>query len=242
MARHESQRTPRTASCHRDLRHPRGKPGPRPCPGAGSSSALIITVAAPMEQPEPEPGPEPEPVGPEVPDCHPAWHISTDLAGWASLVSNVSGEFDFACRWSLNLNLRYSAWNYGKTTQKFRTFEFRPQVRYWFAPGHNRWFVEAHLSMISYNVALPGWDYRIQDRGGKHPALGGGIGAGYRLPFRNPHWGMEFTVGAGVYNLDYDRFENRSNGPWVDRRKRTFYGIDNVAFSICYTFDVKRKN
>lgn len=136
-----------TVICVTTEENPAPEPAPEPEPEPEPEPAPVQ---------EPEPGPEPEPVGPEVPDCHRAWHISTDLAGWASLVSNVSGEFDFACRWSLNLNLRYSAWNYGKTTQKFRTFEFRPQVRYWFAPGHNRWFVEAHLSMISYNVALPG--------------------------------------------------------------------------------------
>ena len=114
-------------------------------------------------------------------------------------------------------------------------------MRYWFAPGHKRWFVEAHLSIISYNVALPGWTYRIQDRDGKQPALGGGIGVGYRLPFRNPHWSAEFTVGAGVYHLDYERFQNRSQGLLVDRKTSTFFGIDRVGISIVYNFNpIKR--
>lgn len=66
---------------------------------------------------------------------------------------------------------------------------------------------------------------------------------GYRFALpRDPRWKFEAALGYGIYRLDYDIFENGANGPLVDRRKRTFYGIDNVAFSICYTFDVKRKN
>lgn len=226
-------------------------------PGLRRAAVICITtedVPLPESQPviAPQPVPEPEPevvvfepaaevveaveeVEPTA--CQRAWHISTDALGWAAAVSNITGEFDFACNWSVALNLRYSAWNYGKTTRKYRTFEFRPQVRYWFAEGHNRWFVEAHLSMISYNVALPGWDYRIQDTRGKHPALGGGIGGGYRLPFRNPHWAAEFTLGAGIYHLDYERFDNRGNGPKVDRKKRNFFGVDHVGISIVYNFN-----
>lgn len=91
--------------------------------------------------------------------------------------------------------------------------------------------------MVSYNFARKGWSYRIQDVGGDHPALGGGIGAGWRMPLsRNGRWSAEAQIGAGCYALKYDRFENRPDGPLVDTRTRTWFGIDNVSVSVVYNF------
>ena len=52
---------------------------------------------------------------------------------------------------------------------------------------------------------------------------------------------MEATVGAGIYKLDYDLFENRYNGPLTGRRQRTFYGIDQAALTISYRFDLDKR-
>lgn len=165
------------------------------------------------------------------------WSVRTSVPAWAAAVANVAVEYGFGCRWSVGVDLGYSAWNYGSDTRKFRTFRFRPEVRYWFSDGHKGLFVEGHAAMMSYNVALPDWEYRIQDRDGDHPALGGGIGAGYRLPLgRSGHWAVEGAIGLGVYHLDYDRFVNEPDGRLIDSRSRVFAGIDNVALSIVYTF------
>lgn len=170
--------------------------------------------------------------------CDGAWHLRTSIPAWGAAVANVAGEYDFACRWSVALGVDYSGWNYGKVTRKFRTFRLRPEVRFWTMSGHKGFFIEAHASMIYYNVALPSWEYRIQDRDGRTPALGGGLGIGFRLPIsRNGRWSLEAAVSAGAYSLDYDRFENRYNGPLVDSRKRFFFGIDNAAISLVYTIN-----
>lgn len=184
--------------------------------------------------------PEPKPVKSEnvahvVPACRRGWHVSSNLVGWGMFIANVTGEYDFGCRWSAALSLYYSAWNYCTSTRKFRTFIFRPEVRYWFADDRKGFFVDGHLSMVSYNFALKGWDYRIQDVDGKRPALGGGIGAGWRVPLSD-RWSAEAQVGVGCYALKYNRFENRPNGQLVDTRRRTWFGIDNVAISLVYNF------
>lgn len=183
------------------------------------------------------PEPEPEPELTES-SCRRSWHVSTSALGWALGMINVMGEYDFGCHWSVGLSVYYSGWNYARATRKFRTFLFRPEVRYWFDAGHRGFFVDAHVQMAAYNFALPGWDYRIQDAKGHHPALGGGIGAGYRLPLdRHGRWAAEAALGIGVYHLEYDRFVNEQNGAHVDRRERTFFGIDNVALSVVYNFN-----
>ena len=189
-------------------------------------------MAAPTEEEVVEEPTEPEP------RCYGGWHLRTSALGWASAVANISGEYDFSCHWSVGLSADYSGWNYGKETRKYRVLKLRPEVRCYPMSGHRGFFVEAHAAMMYYNVALPSWEYRIQDRGGRRPALGGGVGVGYRLPLgRGGRWSVEAAVGAGAYHLDYDRFENRANGLLVDSHKRFFFGIDNVALSIVYTIN-----
>ncbi len=229
--------------------------------------AYVVFVSVRRVEPEPLPVveeisvPEPEAVA-EVPPVAPVatadtvatektvddspapcarhWSLRTNLPAWGMAMANISGEYLFACRWSASLSLYYSAWNYGKSTRKFRTFVFRPEARFYFRDGGKGLFFDAHLAMVAYNFAFSGGKWRYQDRGGKHPALGGGIGIGYRLPLsRDGRWRAEASVGAGVYHLDYDRFYNRPNGPLYDNTRRTYFGLDHAAISIVYTFDAK---
>lgn len=168
--------------------------------------------------------------------CDPAsWRIHTNAVAWAMAIANLGAECSFSAHWSAALSLYYSAWNYTEESCKFRTFLIRPEVRWWLSPVNHGFFAEAHLGLAYYNFAMPSWNYRIQDRDGRHPALGGGIGIGYRLPFRNRRWAFEALVGAGVYHLSYDRFENRHNGPLHDTHSRTWFGIDNLSVGISYT-------
>lgn len=168
-------------------------------------------------------------------DCGKGWQLGTNAIEWGLLIANINGEWDFDCHWSLHASLHYSALNYFTATRKFRTFIFRPEIRYWFGDDHRGFFVDGHLQMAAYNFALSRWEYRIQDVNGHHPALGGGGGVGYRLPLgKSERWSLEAAVGVGAYHLKYDRFENRPNGQKVDTRSRNWFGIDNVAISIVY--------
>lgn len=163
------------------------------------------------------------------------YYIKTNLLGWAGLWANIEGEADLAPHLSAAIPVYYSQWNYFTYSVKFRTFSVMPEIRYWTGRNNDGFFVGAHLGMCYYNVALGG-DHRYQDHDGKTPALGGGLTVGYRMPLRNQRWKLEFSLGGGVYHLDYDIFENRRNGQLIGRRQRTFYGIDKVTVSICYTF------
>lgn len=197
----------------------------------------VEEIVPPAEQ-EAAPAASEEPQEPEQPACGREWYLRTNIPAWGMAMGNLSGEYRFACRWSVGLSLYYSAWNYGKVTRKFRTFSFRPEARYYFRDGGNGLFLEGHLAMTSFNFAFTGGKYRYQDRGGDHPALGGGIGIGYRLPLsRDGRWRAEAAVGAGVYHLDYDKYLNRDNGPWAGREKRTYVGLDYASLSVVFTFN-----
>ncbi len=173
-------------------------------------------------------------------------YIKSNALGWVVGVANFAGEIDIAKHWSFTLPVYWSTWNYFKTTIKFRVFAIQPEVRYWFSEESNDgFFLGAHFGMAYYNIATNG-DYRYQDHNRETPALGGGIGLGYRMPFkRNNRWGMEFTLGAGVYSLNYDKLYNTSrtkDGKLAESGiKKTYWGIDQAAVTFYYSFDLKKK-
>ena len=157
------------------------------------------------------------------------------------MIGNVGVEIDIAEHWSVTMPIFYSSLDYFKSTLKFRTFCAQPELRYWFK-GNDGWFVGAHAGIAWYNFALDG-KWRFQDHKGRTPMFDKGIGAGYRTALgKHSRWALEFTLGCGTGNLKYDRFINVPNGQKVTTIEKTFIGIDNAAVSLCYRFDIKRRN
>ena len=72
---------------------------------------------------------------------------------------------------------------------------------------------------------------------------GGGITTGYSFDFkRHPQWGMEFSIGAGVYDVKYDVFYNEPNGAYAEYGVHdTFFGIDYASISLTYKFPLKKE-
>ncbi len=174
-------------------------------------------------------------------------YVKTNALGWGLTIANAAVEIDLRKRWSFSLPVYYSAWDYFTSTVKFRTLAFYPEARYWFSEKDSRndgWFAGVHFGLAYYNIATDG-ERRTQDHGGHSPALGGGLSVGYRLPIsRNKCWNMEFSIGAGVYKLHYDKFRNTPDyrdGLLVSTEKKTYIGIDQASVSFSYTFDLKRK-
>lgn len=171
--------------------------------------------------------------------------LKTNAAGWAMGQINAAVEVDLIPHLSLSLPVYYSGgYNYFKETIKFRGIVVQPELRYypWLNDYTNKGFyVGAHLGIGWYNFALNG-DYRIQDHKGNRPAWGGGIGVGYALNFKkHPRWGMEFTLGAGVYDVKYDMFHNVENGAYYKEGvHKTWVGVDNASITFTYDFDLKK--
>lgn len=168
-------------------------------------------------------------------------YIKSNAPAWLMLWANAAVEYDFAPHWSVALPIYYSGWNYFTSKLKFRTFSVVPEVRWWPREDNMGFFLNAHLGMNLFNYAKGG-EWRYQTYRGHSPALGGGVGLGYRWYFcKNHRWSMEAAVGCGVYHLDYSIFENVHNGLIVGRRQRVFFGIDQAALSFAYSFGVKQR-
>lgn len=160
-------------------------------------------------------------------------YVKTNAVELAAAIANLAVEVDLGNRMSINLPLSYSAWDYFIPDTQFRILKFQPEFRYWL-PEVDGLFVGVHAGVAWLNCALGG-DWRYQDHGWDTPVYGGGLGVGYRKAIsRNERWFVEFSLGAGVYRMDYDKFRNEPDGEWVGRYKRYYYGIDNVSISLAY--------
>ena len=183
-----------------------------------------------------------------MPETAPDWtrklRIKTNAIGWGMVIANVAAEVDLAKHWSFTLPVYYSAWDYFKSTIKFRTFALQPEFRYWLSEENDGFFAGAHFGLAYYNFAFDG-DYRYQSHNRETPAIGGGVSIGYRLPIsKNNRWRVEFSLGAGVYSRHYDKFHNTprtKDGLMIESIKKTYWGIDQAAVSFSYSFDLKKK-
>ena len=191
-----------------------------------------------------EPVPQPVLVLPQPEGWTRHLHLKSNTLGLGMGIANIAAEIDLAKHWSFTLPVYYSAWNYFKTTIKFRTFAVQPELRYWPSENNNGFFAGAHFGLAYYNFAFDG-DYRYQDHNRETPAIGGGFSVGYRLPIcKNNRWQVEFSLGAGIYPLHYDKFHNTPNtkdGLMTESIKKTYWGIDQAAVSLAYTFGLKKK-
>ena len=171
-------------------------------------------------------------------------HLKTNVMGLGMAIVNVGAEVDLLRHWSFTLPVYFSAWDYFKSTIKFRTFAVQPEFRYWPSEQNDGFFTGAHIGLAYYNFAFDG-DFRCQDHGGETPAIGGGVSIGYRLPVsKNNRWKIEFSLGVGVYPIHYDKFHNTpyfKDGMMAGSIKTTYWGIDQLAVSIAYSFDQKKK-
>lgn len=164
------------------------------------------------------------------------WYVKTNLSGLGFLIANIHVEADLGSGLSVALPIYYSASNYFSRTCKYRTFTLQPELRYWFNGKYTSFYAAAHAGLGWYNFTDGKW--RIQDKDGRTPAIGGGISAGYRLPLQknSPRWFVELGVGAGVYPLHYDRFHNEKDGALESTRKETYFGIDQLSVNLVYKF------
>jgi hypothetical protein len=172
-------------------------------------------------------------------------YVKTNGVGWLLLNANAALEVDFARRWSVMLPIYYGAFNYFTGNYKVRLFAMLPELRYWLAgsecnPAHG-FFVGVHAGFSYFNVAVGG-DTRYQDHAGRKPALGGGVGVGYRIDFgRRKHFALELSLGGGFYHLDYDKFVNVDNGARYGRKQKNMFLLDNVGVTLSYRFNLRRK-
>jgi len=167
-----------------------------------------------------------------------SWLIKTNMAYLAATVANIGVEFSLNDHLSLNIPFLYSPY---MISRKYRmeVLGFQPEIRYWLssvAPmqGH---FFGFHIHTAWYTVSI-NKKARYQDKDGDTPLWGAGFSYGYAHSLNN-RWGLEFTLGAGYANIEYDTFHNYHNGAKYDTNTRKYWGLTNLGITLVYKLNLK---
>ena len=173
-------------------------------------------------------------------EAHPwSFYIKTNMLPWVLLDANLGLEFEMGRHLSLSIPVYYSATDWFNVRTKFRLIGTQPELRLWFRGDFSGPFLAAHGTYGYYNVALPGAEFRIQDRDGRTPAYGAGLNLGWKFRLdrnRADRWGLEFSFGGGWLHLDYDRFYNVENGRYADSQVKDYFGPDHASVALTYRF------
>lgn len=165
--------------------------------------------------------------------------VKTNLLFDVALVANLGLEVSPWAHWSLDIPVWYSPYNIS-STRKIRLLAIQPEVRWWPKEAMNGHFVGLHTHVAGFNIALN--DYaRYQDP--NHALWGIGLSYGYAMSLGgSEHWGMEFSLGAGFANYQYDAYRNWNNGPKFKSGSDYYWGITRVGVSLSYKWDLSHRN
>lgn len=146
--------------------------------------------------------------GPATPDAAKAdsrFALKTNFLGYAVLMPNIEGEWKFADRWSVALEVQ-GAWYAKENPHKaYRLSTVTPEVRYW-PINRSRWHG-------MYVGLFGGWGlYDLSKGGDGHEGEGemAGLSLGYMWPI-SKHLSLDAGVGVGYMHARDKKYSPRDN-------------------------------
>lgn len=157
-------------------------------------------------------------------------------------IANLGIEVELFPKWSLDIPVYYSPYDLFKETRKIRVLATQPELRYWFRNVSSGHFVGLHTHVAGFNISINNHG-RYQDP--NHALWGMGMSYGYALPFgKDERWGVEFNVGFGFANYQYDRYENigiNSGQKIYSSGDKWYWGVTRAAVNLSYKWSIKKK-
>lgn len=222
-------------------------------------NAWFIMVTVEEVGPEPEPIPEPKPMPEPTPEPElepikmlvedpttetfiPIMNFKINGLEAGALIANFGMEFRIAPRLSFDVIGHYSPYNYFTGARKMRVLAAQPELRWWWwgetmVKGH---FVGVHVPVAGFNVQLND-DYRYQDP--NRAMWGIGVSYGYAMSLgENQKWGVEFTVGVGYMDVEYDVFEGCHNGKLLRTERKNYFGPTRLGINFTYRIGKRVRN
>lgn len=165
--------------------------------------------------------------------------VKTNTLFLAALTANIGFEAELWRKWSVDIPVWYSPYDI-TPTRKLRLLAIQPEIRRWTGKAGQGHFFGLHTHIVGFNVAIND-NGRFQDP--NHALWGMGLSYGYAAHLdRKKRWGLEFTVGAGFAEYDYDVYHNWKNGPKFRSGSDWYYGITRAGVSVSYKWYRERKN
>ncbi|KGN94951.1 DUF3575 domain-containing protein [Porphyromonas crevioricanis] len=150
-----------------------------------------------------------------------------------ALIANIGFEVELWRKWSLDVPVWYSPYDY-TPTRKIRLLATQPELRFWPKKAGKGHFFGLHTHIVGFNVAIND-NGRYQDP--NHALWGAGFSYGYTFHLdKSQKWSLEFNLGAGFAEYDYDVYRNWANGPKFNSGSDFYWGITRAGISIAYKF------
>ncbi len=117
--------------------------------------------------------------------------ISTNVAGYANLLTLAEGSVPVSRRWTVNAGLKYNPFAFGK--EKFRNKQqaYYAGMRYWPWHSYSGWWMSGKIQYQEFNAGGLG---RAETSEGDRVGLGLGAGFAYMV---GKHFNVEF--GASLW-------------------------------------------
>lgn len=168
-----------------------------------------------------------------------AFAVKTNLLyAAATLTPNLAVEFGLGRRSTVELSGSWNQWNRKgdrESNKKLNHYIIRPEYRYWLCERFTGHFVGADLFFGQYNIGqydVPLIGFK-KERRYEGYGWGGGIVYGYHLPF-GKRWGLEFHLGVGVAQLEYDEYDCTVCVREYEKKSKTYVGPTRAGISLVF--------
>ncbi len=124
--------------------------------------------------------------------------LRANLLRWATLTPDLGIEWRINPSWSILVNGSWTSWSWSGKDRRYALWEVSPEMRYYIGK-EKRGYVGAMFKAGQFN-------YKLSTVGKQGDLIGGGITGGYQLRL-NKVLALDFNIGLGYLNADYDRYE-----------------------------------
>ena len=124
--------------------------------------------------------------------------LRANLLRWATLTPDLGLEWRISNSWSFMVNGSWTSWSWNSKGRRYALWEVSPEVRYYIGK-EKCGYVGAMFKAGEFN-------YKLSTVGKQGDLMGGGITGGYVLKL-NKTLVLDFNIGLGYLNADYDRYE-----------------------------------
>ena len=173
--------------------------------------------------------------------------VKTNALYWATATPNVGFEFAMGNRWTFEIAGGYNPWTLNvEDNVKAKHFLITPEFRYWFCESFQGHFIGISGKYTQFNVGgiyVPKVFHKVESSGyflndllnarSEGWAVGAGLTYGYAWPISR-RWNMEFTIGAGWWYTQYDRYESRKCGLFQKSVNQHAIGLTDIGLSFIY--------
>lgn len=170
--------------------------------------------------------------------------VKTNVAYWATTTPNLSVEVALDKKTTLDLQLGYNPFRFGSrdSNHKIQHWLVMPEIRKWIYEKYEGHFFGFHAFFGSYNAGNVRLPLDIIPKLAHNRYEGYGVGAGFSYGYQwyiSPHWNLEAQFGFGYAYLNYDRYECRRCGEFIEKGHEHYFGPTKVGISFIYLFNSK---